>query len=145
MKRTGRVHWLYLVGIAGVILLAILLLTSGSSPSAAAGEFMRALAKGDVNKLTELTYIKDKSSDQVRKEWDFAVNTAGPYYRFAYQLRDEHIQSDKQASVTMDFTRNFSAKGSYSEHYELPLVKQDGKWKVVVPSISREIFPDLPR
>ncbi len=145
MKRAGRVHWLVIVGVAGVLMLVGLFAMSTGSPTATAADFMLALAKGDANKLTDLSYIGSSNRDQLHKDWDFAVNQAGKYYRFRYALKDEHLQSDSQASVRMEVERNYGSQGSYPEPFELPLRKENGKWKVVVQGISHEMYPALPR
>lgn len=143
MKQNGRVHWLGLVALVGIIGLLVLIAFSGSSPASAAGAFMTALAKGDVDKLTDLTYQGQKTKDQIQKDWDFTVHKASPYYRFTWQMKDEHFMSDKEATVKMDLYRNLGPS-SYPEHFELPLQKVDGKWKIRVESINREMYPFLP-
>lgn len=143
MKQNGRVHWIGLVALVGIVGLFVLIAFSGVSPVSVAGDFMTALAKGDTNKLTELTYQGQKSKDQIQKQWEFTVNKAAPYYRFTWQMKDEHLMSDKEATVQLDLYRNLGP-ASYPEHFELPMQKVDGKWKVRVESINREMFPFLP-
>lgn len=144
MKQSGRAHWLVILGAVGFIALVGLLFAGGSAPSPVAGEFMVALAKGDVNKLTELTYKGTKSEDEIKKDWDFTVHTASPYYRFTWKINDEHLLDDRDATVRLDVWRNMGPR-AYPEHYEIPLVKVNGAWKVRVEAINREMYPNLPR
>ncbi len=151
MKQIGRVHWLVLVGIAGLIGLVVLLLFGGLGPSAVAGNFMTALAKGDVDRLTAMTYAKQKSPDDIRKQWDFTVHQASPYYRFTWKIMNEHIQGDTEATVKLDVRRYIAQTlhanqvPGYYEHFEIPLTKIDGQWKVRVDAINRDLYPFLPR
>ncbi len=143
MKQNGRVHWIGLAAMVGIVALIVLVLMSGTSATAVASTFMEALAKGNVQKLTDLTYQGQKSKDQIKKDWDFTVNQASPYYRFSYQVKEEHLQNDNEGTVRLDVFRNLGPS-SYAEHFELPMQKVDGKWKVRVEAINREMYPFLP-
>ena len=69
---------------------------------------------------------------------------AGKHYLFVYKVMGEQIQSDTQASVRLQVVRNLSS-GAYEENFALPMEKHDGKWKVAVNELSREMYPGLPR
>ena len=147
MKRSGKVHWLTVAGIASGIGIAALLIITPPGPSTAAAQFMEALAKGDTKALTELTLPKGKSKEQVQQDWEFTTQKASKYYRFVYQLKDSSTPSPNLGSVKLDVVRNAGMPTSlnYEEHFELGLEKVDGKWLVDVQSISREMYPFLPR
>jgi hypothetical protein len=123
MKLAGRVSVLAVLAIFAVIVggAVIVLLTTGESPESAATSFLSALAKGDINELTNLSYMANQSPEEVKKKWDFAENVAGPYYRFAYRVTGSN-QADANDAV-----------------------KVGDKWKVDVRSVNIELFPALPR
>ena len=145
MKQLGRIHWMFLVGVAGVIGIGVVLFLGGSTPTMVAGDFMVALAKGDVDRLVETTYIGHDSKEHLRQEWKFATQVAGPHYRFTWSILDFVQQGPSTASVRIDLVRNVLGKGAYASRYDLPLELEDGKWKVKATAISREIYPGLPR
>jgi hypothetical protein len=124
---------------------AILILLSGSdSPETAALRFMTALAKGDVDTLTKLTYAGNESPDDIRKQWDFAENVAGKHYAFLYNITASSRSDENDAAITMDFTKNYGKPGSYNEPVQIPMVRDNGVWKVDVPAVDRTMFPALP-
>lgn len=108
---------------------------------------MTALAKGDVDTLTKMTYLgANTSEDQIRKEWNFACNTAGKHYVFMWRITSSMEQDPgKVGSVQMQVTRNANTPGSYEEGFQLPMLKVNGQWKVDVRGISRQMYPALPR
>jgi hypothetical protein len=147
--RAGRVHWftLLIVGLAAVFVVGALLLTlfSGGTPTGSGAKFMNALANGDAEQLTELSHIDGRSEDQIRKGWEYAVKVAGPHYRFRWQVVSESKPSDDEAMVLLKVWRNAVRVDSYDERFQLPMLRIDGKWKVDVRGISREMYPGLPR
>lgn len=145
MNRSGRASWVLIAGLVGVGLVIAILFLGGESPTAAAGKFMTALSKGDVRTLTDLSYLSGENKDQIERQWDYAVNVAGPYYRFKYSIRSERIVDSNDAAVSLSVWRNYFSGISYDEKFELPMIKQEGKWLVDVRGINREMFPALPR
>lgn len=141
------------VGLGAMVVLVIgAFALAKEEPSAVAAQFMSALAKHDVNKLTELSYIGktqpaeiEAAREKLRKDWDFAVNTAGKYYTFAWRISASGVASSDHASVTLQIQKNITGDAPYDEKYELPMEKEGDKWKVVVGGISSEMFPALPR
>ncbi len=132
------------VGLAGLLLLAVLLFFKRESPTEAASIFMSALAEGDSKTLAGLTYAPNKDKETVLKEWEFATRI-GKHYRFAWRIRSTKVFSDGTAAINMEVERNLGSGASYGEKFELPMVQQDGKWKVDVASITRTMYPALPR
>jgi hypothetical protein len=109
------------------------------------GRFMSALARGDVNTLTDLTYLGKRPKEEIRKDWEFATGTAGKYYNFTYRITSAQQADENNATVTMMVERDIDSGTSYEEKRELPLVKVGNEWKVDVANISRDVYPALPR
>jgi hypothetical protein len=152
MRIRGAVNFLWL----GLILMLVLIVgafaLAKEEPGSVAAQFMSALAKHDVEKLTDLSYIGktepaeiESSREKLKKSWDFCVNTAGKHYTFAWRTSASRKSSENSASVTLQVQRNIANGGSYDEKYELPMEQEGGKWKVVVSGISSDMFPGLPR
>ena len=144
MKQSGRVSIFALACIVSVALVLGLLLFSRESISAVGNKFMVALQSHDVDQLTRMSLMNGDSPDEVHKQWDFAVNKAGKYYRFAYRIVATNQASDSTGSVRMMVVRDADHPGAYEEAFELQLLKVNGEWKVDVRAISREMFPGLP-
>lgn len=145
MNRSGRASWVLIAGLVGTALVVVLLLLGGEAPTSVAGKFMTALSLGDVKTLADLSYLPGEDKAKITKEWDYTVNVTGPYYRFKFEIRSERIITDTEAAVSLSVWRNYFSGISYDEKYELPMVKVDGKWKVDVRGINREMYPGLPR
>lgn len=146
MKQAGRVSLLSIIVIAAVLIggAVLVLLHSSDSPESAAATFMTALAKGDVNTLTNLSYVTNETPDEIRKQWDFAENHAGKYYCFSWEMTSS-LQSDaSNAAISMQFVKNLGKPASYPETVNIPLVKDQGTWKVDVAAVDRTLFPALP-
>jgi len=133
------------LGVVAAVIFVGILATGRESLGSVGGRFMSALAKGDVDTLTKMSYLGNEPEDQIRKEWDFAVNTAGKYYNFTFRITGSLQSNDKTGSVNMQLMRDATSAGSYEEVYELPLVKVGDDWKIDVKSISREMYPALPQ
>lgn len=144
MKRRAGIHWMVLVGIVGAVAILFLLFSGGESASAVGVKFMEALARGDADELTQLSYHPDKSSEELKQEWEYTTQTVGKHYLFTYAVLGEQRQDEDQATVRLQVTRNLGS-GSYEENFGLPMEKRDGKWRVVVNELSREMYPGLPR
>jgi hypothetical protein len=145
MNVRGRVNLLFLALIGVIGLVAVIFFVRQDSMGGAGTRFLTALAKHDVNTLTELTYLDKRDPEQVRKQWDFAVNEAAKHYRFLWVV-DNSTQADADnGALQLRVWRNLDSPSTYDERFQLPMAKEDGKWKVVVSGISREMFPGLPR
>lgn len=133
-----------IAGVFGLIVVVALGFIGTPGPINTGREFMLALAKGDSKRLTELTYLGSQSKEQMLKKWDFATKVAAPYYRFTYRILDATQASDKVGSVRVFVTRHAEQPGSFEEHYDLPMLKEGGQWKVDVADIHRDMYPGLP-
>jgi hypothetical protein len=144
MKQSGRTHPLILVAALGVVVVLVLLMFSGESLTAVGAQFLSALAKGDAKTLTDLSYLDNKSKDEVQKEWEASVSAA-KHYRFQWKIVAANQADERTASIKIQVTRNSDSPGAYEENYGLPLVKVDGHWKVIYTNLGREMSPFLPR
>ena len=138
--------------LAALIALVGLFTLSGDTPDKAAREFMSGLAKADAKALASRSFLNEggktkdskASEEEMAKAWQ-ACFEGSKYFRFVYTVGDPSIQQDGSASVKLMINRNPFGMGGYDEHFELPMFKEDGKWKVHVQGISREMYPFLPR
>ena len=128
-----------------MLLIAAIFLFNKPSPANAAGEFMDALVRGDSAKLTELSYMQRDSKEDIRKKWDYVFETVAKHYRFQWMPVSSKELSDDSAAVVFFVEKDVGSPSAYAQKFELPMVKQDGKWLVDVRGISREMFPGLPR
>jgi len=145
MNRFGRVNIILVVGIAVVLMLGYVIFMTRESVQTVGTKFMSALAKGDVNTLTELSALDGRDKEDLRKQWDFAINKAGKHYLFRWRIMGSKEADENSAAVRMQVIRNAMSSASYEENFQLPMVKEDGRWKVDVGNISRDMFPALPR
>jgi hypothetical protein len=145
MRTAGRVNIVLVGAIVAIVMIGSVLFMGRQSINAVASKFMSALATHDVNTLTDMTFLNGRSKEEVRKQWDFAVNDAGKHYVFAWRITSSKEADPKTASVTLQVLRNAMSQTSYEEKFDLPLVKEDGNWKVDVSAISRDLFPALPQ
>ncbi|MFI5385301.1 MAG: hypothetical protein ACHQ50_04185, partial [Fimbriimonadales bacterium] len=127
-----------------VVLVAVLFLTGGPTPRAAAAEFMSALTKGDVDKLTELSYVQNRTKDQIHQEWAEAVKYSQSYI-FFWDISSTQQTGATSAVVHVNLTPDPSSESAYVQPKPLQLVKVDGAWKVEVAEITRDMYPYLPR
>lgn len=134
-----------LAGIVGAIAIISLLFFSKQGPEAVASEFMHALAKGDVDRLVELSYYSSGSKEQLRRKWEFSTQVAGKHLPFTFKIKHTKIADERTASVNMDYIKNTRDPSAYEEAYSLPMVKENGRWLVDVASISRTMYPALPK
>ena len=145
-KQAGRASVLTILVVAAVLLGGIVMLFArvGDSPETAAQNFMTALAKGDLDSLTKLSFLENQTPEQIRKQWDFAENTAGKYYRFTYAISGSSQPDPTDATVSMQFEKNAGDPAAYPEAVTIPLVKVGQEWKVDVAAMDRTLFPALP-
>ncbi len=145
MHRSGRANWIVLalsavgLGIVGLVVLG------GESPETVGNRFLTALATGDVKTLTELSYFNPpREAARVQADWERTMGYSR-YYRFAWRMRSSTTPAPDRANVQFDFIRDALAPNAYDERYSLDLVKVDGRWKVDVQAVNRQMFPSLPR
>ena len=129
---------------AVVILLAFFFFAGRNTPTATAEEFMEALAKGDYVKLADISYTHGSDKQTLENEYKFATQEAGKNYSFIWRIKDEREADANTASVQISMMRNARRGTSYEENFEIPLIKQDGKWLVDVASINTLMYPALP-
>lgn len=144
MKKAGRALWPLVVVVLVLALGGVFFVISGASASSTADNFMEALARGNAKKLAELGYLEGMTPDQAEKAWTKTVDH-GMYYRFFWHVKTSSQPTPDTATVTMDVARNADTQSSYGEDYSLNLIKMDGKWKVDVRQIPRDLYPGLPR
>lgn len=125
-------------------LVALLFAFSGKSATAAASDFMSALASRDADKLAAYSVIAKMDESARVKAWTDTLKHT-KYFRFAWRIDTTRQDPDGSAIVMIDFVRHPDAPGASPEHLQLPMTKKDGDWKVDVTQISREFYPYLPR
>lgn len=143
MLRAGKVHIIPILAAAGIVLLAVLLFLARESPISAADRFLVALGRGDVDTLMELSYFAGDKED-LRRQWEFATQEAGKYYRFRYKIRFAREVGDT-AAVSIEFERDAMSGASFPENRQIPMVRENGRWKVDVAAVTRDLYPALPR
>lgn len=134
-----------------VVLMVAAILLAKETPQSAAVNFMDALARHDVKKLTELSLIGESDPaaaeakrQRLAKEWDFSVNEAGRHFPFTWRVTAANITTDRTATATIMITPDAVLPSAYEQKYDLPLEKEGGKWKVDVGGISKLMFPAMP-
>ncbi len=150
MRQSGKINLLTLAFVAIIGMVVASLFFAKEDPQAIGAQFMDALARHDAKKLTELSYTgkTDPASIETEKkrlfsDWDFCVNTAGKHFPFYWRITNSVVSSESTASVTVQISKG--GPQGYEEKYELPLIKEGGKWVIEVGSVSRTMFPALPR
>ena len=149
-RQSGKISLLGLgaVAIAGMIVASLAF--AKEDAKAVGAQFMDALARHDVDKLTELSLVTktdpagiEEDKKRLREEWKFAVNVAGEHYPFMWKITDSSSATDTHGSVTIQILKG--GQNDYEEKYELSLEKVNNKWMVDVGGISRTMFPALPK
>lgn len=150
MRQSGKINLLTLAFVAIIGMIVASLFFAKEDPQAVGGQFMDALARHDADKLTELSYTGktdpgaiEAEKKRLRSDWDFCVNTAGKHFPFFWRITNSVTADDTHASVTVQVSKG--GPQGYEEKYELPLIKEGGKWVVEAGSVSRTMFPALPR
>lgn len=144
MKRAGRAHWLTIAGILSVFVVAGLFFFGKDAATTTAADFMSALAKGDVETLTELSLFPGATKEELKEKWRYTVKEVGPHYFFAWNIVAVTRSDENNAAARMKVIRNLD-RGGYEENIQLPMVKENGEWKVDVRAINRALYPGLPR
>ncbi len=130
--------------LVGVVILVVLAMMSGSSPSTSAGRFLTALQKKDVKTLVELSDVEEKDKATIEKKLSDTVNQAGRTYNFVWRIVATQLDGDS-AIVKLMYIKNVDSPASYEENIDLPMTKVDGKWKVPIFEVPRKLYPGLPR
>jgi hypothetical protein len=144
--QSGRINLrLLFIAFAALTILALGYIFSQESLNTVASRFMSALATGDVNTLSENSYLGTESKDEIHKQWDYAVNDVAKYYRFTWRITGSMQQSEDSGAVRLSVAKNADGPGAYEENFALPVIKVNGKWLVDVRNISRDMYPALPR
>ena len=143
MNRSGRVN-LVLLGLVFIAVAAgLLFFIGGDTPASNAGRFLNALGTDDRKTLTDLSYMGDQSPAETRKQWDQTMDTTR-HFLFAWRIESDS-EHGNNGIVKIGFVKDPMSKGAFEEEFEIPMVKADGKWKVDVRQISRDMYPALPR
>lgn len=145
MKLSGRVNTntLIFAGLAVLVAMIVLIVTTKQGPSTNAAEFLRSLAEADAEKVAELSIIDDDDYETRLKKWQATLNRT-QYYLWSYKILNTVPTSETSAAVKVEVIKNPTASNPVIDKFELYMEKRDGQWKVVVPSISREMYPSLP-
>lgn len=143
MKQAGKTHWMIPAGVLAMAGVVALVMFAGESPQTTAAAFMSALADGDSKQLAELTFVKGKDKTTLESEWKVATERS-KFYAFAWKTGSIVTQAKDQVGVRMKVIR-LDSVSPYEENYQLNVVKVDGKWKVLPNTLSREMYPYMPR
>lgn len=144
MKRSGRASLVIVITVALVAAVIGLFLLAGESPTGVTGKFLTALAKGDSKTLASLSFMDGLSEAEIEKKWQ-QTHAMSKYWTFAFKMQGSNEQDANSATVRLEWMKNAMNPNSYGEKFEVPLIKVDGKWKVDVRGISRDMYPSLPR
>lgn len=144
MKRSGRTSIIVIITVTLVAAVIGLFLLAGESPTGVGTKFLTALANGNAKQLAELSYMDGLNQAQIEEKWKESYETS-KFWMFAYRVQGTTNQDSKSATIKLEWVKNVSNPSSYGEKFELPMVMIDGKWKVDVRAISREMYPGLPR
>ena len=148
-RESGKIGLLTVAAVVIVGMIFVSFLFAKEDPASVGSQFMDALARHDVDKLTELSLVgktdpatADAEKKKLRAQWEFCVKTAGQHYAFMWKITGSNNATDDHATVIVQI--NKSGANGYDEKYELPLEKVSNKWLVSVPGISKTMFPGLP-
>ena len=149
-----RLNPIVTLGVVGLLVAVALMIFTfrGDTPEAAAEAFMRALADKDVDALVELSYLEEPVAP-LDEQWDFCVNHAAKNFVFMWEwIGSLRWLGEDRAAVKvllMEFRVAFPnpvlGTQPVSDGVEIPLVLHDGTWKVDLGSLTRRLFPALPR
>lgn len=143
-RRSGKVHWMGVTTIVALVLVLGLIFKQGDTPSAGAARFMKALAAGDVDQLTENSFLDGLSEQELKQQWTTTVKDYLPHFLFLYTFTTEETNSDKLATVKMRYRPELDNDSGYERNLGVQLELVNGRWKVDIGSIDREIVPALP-
>jgi len=143
MLRQGKVHWMVIAGIFAALVVGVLMFGGSEDPTMKAQKFMTALGDGDSKKLAEYSTSGTYDAKQLEELWAESVKNA-EYYRFRFKIMGAQVSNANQAQVRMQVIRSDNP-GAVEDNFQLDLKKVDGKWKVRLEGLSRELYPFLPR
>jgi hypothetical protein len=141
----AKVSVTLIVIVAFVAGLTVISLTSGKTPTTTAAKFMGALEDGDYKTLASLSYAEGVSQKELESQWEYTMTVAAEHFVFSYNIKSETMPGKDQAVVRMDYTKDAGSGSSYPELFDLPMIKTEDGWKVLVYEMNREMFPGLPR
>lgn len=142
---SGRVSIPLLIAVVCLVVTGLVIANARTEDEVKAGkEWLYAFGEGNLDRITELSFMDGLTPEQKRAEWKKTLDRA-KYYTYVWNVKRSVKTTDTEATITLGFWRNATKGGSYEEKYELPLRKVDGKWLVDVRGISRSMFPALPR
>lgn len=145
MKQSGRANWILAVLVVIVAAIATMFAAAGESPTDAGARFMHALARQDADTLARMSFFNPaRTPEEVLADWKHTLKISKTYM-FAWRIQSSSKPTGDRCSLVMGFTRDANNTMSYEETFPLELVKRDGKWLVDVRSLSRAMYPALPR
>lgn len=145
MMQSGRGNWLLISVVAVLAAIGVVIATAGETPTTATARFMTALAKGDAQTLTDMSYFNPpRSREQVLEAWKKTLQY-GKFYVFSWRVTEDTRPSPGHAKVGLQVAKDANSQMAYEEPFSVDLVQQNGKWLVDVRSISRPMYPSLPR
>jgi hypothetical protein len=140
-----RPNLIVLLGLFGLAAIFVLVFLSGVSPQRAGEEFMVALAKKDVRKLVEMSYLPNPSAP-LESQWEDCVNGKARNFMFMWVWEEGTSRpTNDEAVLRLHLIEFRGATQDATDTYELPLIKRDGRWKVDLRGLTRKFFPDLPK
>jgi hypothetical protein len=148
-RESGKIGLLTLAVIVIVGMIFVSFLFAKEDAASVGSQFMDALARHDVDKLTELSLVgktdpstAEAERTKLKEQWKFCVNTAGQHYAFQWKISGSNNATDDHATVIVQI--NKGGANGYDEKYELPMEKVSNKWLVDVRGIAKTMFPGLP-
>jgi len=144
-RRSGKGNIAIVIIAAGLLGFAAIAMFTGERPIGAAARFMDALAKGDVEALTDLSNAPGYERAEIEAQWTRATKVAGPYFSFMYEVKSEAMQGSDKAVVLVLQTPEAGSVTAYERRVELPMTKTESGWKVDVLALHRDMYPGLPR
>ncbi len=142
-RSNGRINVIIAIGLAGLIAIAALFFFAKASPESAAVEFLDALAKKDVNKLVELSFV-ESSRDNLKQQWEDCVNKYAKHFNFVWDIKGSQKTASDRATIRVEYYKFQGAAAGLEGPFEVPMVEKNGKWMVDLSSLSKDFFPALP-
>jgi hypothetical protein len=144
MRERGRASIITIGGIVSAILIVALFFLAKESPSTAAARFLDALARTDAKTLAQNSFIEGKSEADLEKAWEKTLYVTR-YFKFGWRIAGQQEQSDNRAAVIVFVIPDLEKPDAYEQKQELPMVRQDGHWRVDLRRLSRAFYPALPK
>lgn len=143
MKVLKRTSFVAIAGGIGAVIVIVLFMISGQTAQGQTAKFFEALAQSDAKGLAATSFVEGRTQEEIEKEWEEVLERS-KYYRFAWFVKSSVQHSPDKATVRLGVTTNYYP-GAYDENYQVDVVKINGEWRVHLPTISREMYPFLPR